>query len=598
MVGGMVGRLVQGAFGAALLLGCVGGSHGASTGDLKAAGQRGAPEARASRSEGPAKGGPEENADNVDQGVDQGVDQPAEQNAGRSAEDRQGRRRAQGREANGRNADGEPLSGAPDAESETGTDDPSADVDRPAPGQPSEQTTETDPTSADDEPRAEHRARVLIFEPEAKRMAVYDAAGQQRYDLWPQLGIDGPDETITVSVGNVTYSGDGEFRGRSLLRREAKGLPAPTPTRLLIGRARDDGNTDVELWALDGRPMAQLRIPQHWTRFALSPAEKYLFAEQRPPPITSSLRSRQHEVAIVRIADGEVVWRGRHYRSCFAPDDSHLVLALTDDTFAAVLDLTSLTMRDADHTPVHKYTSPEFRREIRLNVEACTPWGAVLRTTGPLNDGWPLWSLGWDGRLHAFDASLPHLAIEAVLDFRSEGRIVRWRREPVEPYGDLEPIDEALLGYFEYDMQASTHQRIERPNRTCTNERDRYLSAQGTTLYRCVCPSWQCDPVADLPTPEGGWLSLATASPDGETAIVSYHWSGNALDTGHPDGQLFHIDGHAILNLPHGQGQYDRDSELVLFESYAGERPFAIIDLRSLELSWLGRPDLREIVYE
>ncbi|MDD9946715.1 MAG: hypothetical protein OXU20_37055 [Myxococcales bacterium] len=570
----MMGRAVQAVLAAWLLLGC----EPAADGMPASEGQETAPATRegasgahtpAARSEGDPNRSPRDGTggDDVRQGAAEAfdpADRPDESMAPMG-----------------------PPSSAQGGAREQG-DEP-ADVSQgPRPAQPD--PTGTEPASASNEtPELDGGARVLVFDPDAKRLAVYDASGTQRYDLWSQLGIDGPDDTLALSVDDRTYGGaDGKLRAATRLKLEARGLPAPHPTRLIVSRARSDGDTDVELWALDGERLAQLRVPQQWTSFALSPAERFLVAERKHPD-TSFWR----DISVVRIADSEVVWQGRHDSACFAPDDSHLALALTDDALASVLDLASLEIRHANASAVYKYTM-----EVMLSVHACSPLGAVLRTYGFVTDGQPLWSLDWDGQLVALDPSLPRLAEEMLLDFGSGGRTVRFRRLAKPAVNGLEPIDTALLGYFEHDLEMSTNRAIDRPDFNCADGQRRHVRARGDVLLTCDCASGVCGAVADLLPPAPGWVSGSTTSPDGETALVRYDWPGNALPQDEPDGQLSDADGQVILQLPYGTGRYDRGSSLVLFESFVDDRPIAIIDVRQGQASWLERPAVHRIVYE
>jgi len=451
---------------------------------------------------------------------------------------------------------------------------------------------EAEPPAEDDEPlptpTAPGRARVLTFDGLARKFAVYDAAGAVVHDLWPRLEIDGPTASVAVAWADTTTRADNAITS-TRLRIRAAGLPDALPTRLIVAAELPGGRTRVALWALDGEVIAEVELAERWEHFALSPTGAHLFVERALEPESSSLL----DAALIRIADGQVLWQGAHETSAFARDDGHFVFTPGREDPVGVIDLATGEESSSTHPDLYKY-----EQAVGLGVEACSSAGVVLRTYGWITDGQPLWALGWDGQLRAFDPTLPRLAEEIFFEFGRDGASALWQRTAKQAVNGLPPIDEALLGFFELDLATGDNRAVASPDYECPAGRVHRFEVRNEELAACDCAAGRCAVVARLPALAERWVRNTTVSPDGGFVLVNHGWPGNALPMNDPDSLLFDAGGAQLSVLPNGYGGFDHFSRLLLFQTSVGTRRIAIVDLVTARVTWLERPYASAIVYE
>jgi hypothetical protein len=435
----------------------------------------------------------------------------------------------------------------------------------------------------DDVASAELRARVIAFDPDTALLATFDAAGDLQQDFWP-LQSDDEQFVLSASWDSLTYHSD-RITGSPRVETDFGGLTTTSSDRLVLGFRHPDGSMEVELRSLDGDLDAALVLDEAWQSHTLSPDNGYVLLHRE---IDDPDYNR--EAAVVRWSDGAEVWRGPYAEAGFALDDSHLVFVPGVDNPVSFVDL--------DTGEVVGATNPDFYdfpSGYTLGSEAISSLGCVLRTYGGVSYGQPLWYLDWEGNLSPVDSALPLFAVDQFAAFRDDGWVVRWYRSSTGPVEGYDPIDEALLGWHEYDVATGTSRVIEAPG-NCDDDAVRYFEVVGDVLRVCSCDRDECTE-RELPTSQWSGGAGVETSPSQRYALVSYYWFMNSVPESYPASVLYDAVDDEMIEVPDSRGEFSRDEQLLLLTA-GRDSALGIVELETGVQTWMSLPWRSGIVYE
>ncbi len=519
----------------------------------------------------------EPNSDRVDGSASVTDDAPADSGASAAAEssDTVSSSADAGQDLESTPGDGS-VSASPPADDAGGVPDETA----PNDSAPDDSGTPSDTAEA-------LQARVIVFDWDSQLLATLNASADVQQDFWPVVANEMEAE-FSVSWDTLTYHADGTT-GSPRLMNNYGGLEVAVPAGLLVVGLRDaDGGMDVQLHALDGSGSSSLHFEEQWQSHSLSPQQEYLLLHREVEDAPFN-----REGLLIRLSDGAELWRGQYEGAVFAPDDRHLVVHPTQEAPVGYVDLETGVVTEATNPDFYDYPSGYV-----LSPEGISPLGCVLRTYGGVTYGQPLWHLDWLGNLSPLDSALPLFASERLVDFQDGGRTLRWYRSSTGPVEGYEPIDEALLGYFEYDVASGSSQAIPQPGECDVAGVQSTFEFSGSALAVCSCRTKVCSE-HQLSTDEtGGWSPGVTLSPRGRYALVSHFWSLGSLPSSYPASVLFDTVQETAIELPYGRGEFSKDETLLLLTDSESQFQLGVVELESGGGAWRALPRRSGIVYE
>jgi hypothetical protein len=358
--------------------------------------------------------------------------------------------------------------------------------------------------------------RVLVIDPATDQFLTYDRDGLPVHDYHSALDFgDGYDrrsvwaESLFVAWDTATAT---DLTYNTALTSAPLGLDEPLrPSRIVVRAGSTQGlGTMAKLIAVDGTIAADLALPGDRTDVRVSPAQKFLYADNHNGSSGFCTGYLGRQAIVARIADGATVWQGSLCSAAFARDDSHLVFS--PDTCANPVHVVDLA--SGQDTPASSlFPCADGVQSPRLR--GATTVGAVF--SGSANNPATsyddhLWFVDWQAKTSPFDPAIATstITMEYFVQFNPQGSKALWY----------------VSTQSEFDFTRLTSQPWNGPDDNCYGRPDNaYVKADRQTVQYCRCSDGTCALLATLPTlADNGWTPAAQISPDGRFVFVTYEW--------------------------------------------------------------------------
>jgi hypothetical protein len=435
--------------------------------------------------------------------------------------------------------------------------------------------------------------RVLVVDQATNRFAAYGRDGQLAHDYRSELdfGTGFTDRNAWVDWHLLSWDGPTDVPPPGLNFPPPPGLAFPLLGSRILLSAENAGTGRVKLKILTvaGTVENAFTLQGAWSGFQLTPARQYVYATIPETPTAAPV------AAVLRPSDGTILWQKTISYAMFAASDSRLIFIPADRS--SPVRIKNLTTGD-EFAPA--LTQEPFKTEPNIDIFliAGLAQRVVIQAAGFALQSRLFYSMDWQGSITRFGSASPRYTDEYIQAFSPTGDRVRWSQVANGLGGG--PIE--YLGAFETTFAGNITAPWDGSDDACFGRSaDRTFKLADGSLQACRCSDRVCTPIATMPVLASPWTARLVTDPDRRTVMVIYDWGANSRPPNYPDIACYSAAGQLLASLPNGAVDLDDTGQIVLLRAATGSTnagQYAIVDLASGEIHWLGTATAPTIVYE
>ena len=435
--------------------------------------------------------------------------------------------------------------------------------------------------------------RVLVVDPATDRFVAYDRGGQIVHDYHAELdfGTGFVARNAWVDWRLLRWDGPSDVPPR--LDRPARGLSVPLRGSRILLRAENPGAGRVKVKVLTAAGTVEnaFTVDGAWSAFQLSPTRQYIYAT------TSPIGSAYQVAAVLRPADGAVLWQKTVAAAVFAAGDERLVFVPPYDGTSTVR-IKNLTTGD-EIAPAGSQEPFASDPDIAISLEAALGERVVLQAAGTVLQSRLLYSMDWQGNIARFGSQTPRFTDEYLHAVDPSGQRVLWSSQA----NGRDGMSAMHIGTYEMSLVGTAIAPWDGTDEACFGRpTEKTFKLSGTALQSCNCSDGTCATIATLPASPSGWTTTLITNADRRTVLVRPDWLlGSSVPAPRPDILCYNAAGALLATIPWGGAELDDTGQIVLVRGAVGSTnagQSGVLDLARGEIRWIGAAQSAVIVYE